>query len=55
MKNNLNGYKNVLTKNDSKKFYKQVGRTRGGFQAKPLSCRSIDGDILSDKADILDR
>jgi hypothetical protein len=30
-----------------------VNRTRDGFQAKPLSCRSTDGHTLSDKADIL--
>jgi hypothetical protein len=40
------------SKNDSRQFY-QVTRTRDGFQAKPLSCRSTDGDILSDKVDIL--
>jgi hypothetical protein len=54
MKNNLIGYKNVIL-NDSRKFYKQVNRTRDGFQDKPLSCRGTDGDILSDKADILNR
>jgi hypothetical protein len=36
-------------------FYKQVNRMRDGFQTKPLSCWSTDGDILSDKADILNR
>jgi hypothetical protein len=41
--------------NESRKFYKQVNRMRDGFQARPLSCRSIDGDILSDRADILNR
>jgi hypothetical protein len=43
------------TKNHSRKFYKQVNRTRNGFQVKLLSCRSTDGDILSDKADNLYR
>jgi hypothetical protein len=42
-------------KNDSRKLYKQVNRTMDGFQAKPLSSWSIEGDILSGKADILSR
>jgi hypothetical protein len=41
-------------RNDSRKFY-QVNRMKDGFQAKPLSCTSTDGDILSGKADILNR
>jgi hypothetical protein len=28
---------------------------RDVFQAKPLSCRSTNGDIVSDKADVLNR
>jgi hypothetical protein len=43
------------TKNKNRKFYKQVNRTRDDFQAKPVICRSTDVDILSDKADILNR
>jgi hypothetical protein len=41
--------------NNSRRFYKQVNRMRDGFHAKQLSCRSTEGDILSDKADILNR
>jgi hypothetical protein len=37
------------------KFYKQVNRMRDDFQARPLSCRSTDSDIFSDKADIPNR
>jgi hypothetical protein len=49
MKNNLNGYKNVILK----MIVGSSTSKRDGFQAKPLSCRSTDSDILSDKAYIL--
>jgi hypothetical protein len=50
MKNDLNEYKN-----DSRTFCKQVNKMREAFQTKQLSCRSTDSDILSGKADILNR
>jgi hypothetical protein len=41
------------SENKSIRFYKQLNGMRDGFQAKLLSCRSADGGVLSDRADIL--
>jgi hypothetical protein len=48
MKNNLNGYKTVILE-------RKVNRMRGGFQGRSLSCRNMEGEILTNNIDVLKR
>jgi hypothetical protein len=43
------------TRNESRKFYKQVNRMRGGFQGRSLSCRNMEGEILTNNTHVLKR
>jgi hypothetical protein len=43
------------TLNESTKFYKQVNRMREGFWGKSTGCINVEGEILTDGKDVINR
>ena len=45
----------LFRQNETRKFYKKVNQTRNGYALQANTCQDVEGNLLMDKREVLDR